>query len=137
MPVTRKWKLQWWSGSKNSQHNFTRQECMLSFKGATLLLRETVTMLRSRNVIHKEPASFSCMIHVPVSIIIPVLKKNVYFLTPLVCLYIITIIWPKWHTILRFLLNNILKRKRSTEEEILVHSLSVFLFLVGLTTISG
>ena len=48
----------------------------LSFKGETLLLRETVTMLRSRDVIHKGPVSFWCMMHVPVSIIISVLKKK-------------------------------------------------------------
>ena len=50
---------------------------MLSFEGGTLLLRETVTMLRSWDGIHRELASFSCMIHVPVSVIIPVLKKKV------------------------------------------------------------
>ena len=60
---------QWWesencSGSKNSQQNFTKQGYMLSFKGGTLLLREMVTMLRSRNVIHRGPVSFWCMIHI-------------------------------------------------------------------------
>ena len=47
---------QWWSGSKNSQQTFTRQEYMLSFEDRTLLLRETVTMLRNRDVIHRGPA---------------------------------------------------------------------------------
>ena len=37
---------------------------------------ETVTMLRSRDVILRWPASFLCMIHVPVSVIISVLKKK-------------------------------------------------------------
>ena len=49
---------------------------MLSFVGETLLLREIVTMLRSRDVIHRVPASFCCMIHVPESVIIPILKKK-------------------------------------------------------------
>ena len=49
---------------------------MLSFKGGTLLLREVVTLLRSRDVIHKGPASFWCKINVPVSVIIYVLKKT-------------------------------------------------------------
>ena len=40
---------------------------MLSFEGGTLLLKETVTMLKSRDVIYRGPASFLCMIHVPVS----------------------------------------------------------------------
>ena len=75
IPVTKKWKLQWRSGSKNSQQNFTRQGYMLSLEGGTLLLSETVTMLRSKDVIQIGPASFWCMIHVPVLITIPVLKK--------------------------------------------------------------
>ena len=61
----------------NSHPYFTRQECMLSFECETLRLKKMVTMLRSRDVIHREPASFGCMIHVPVSVIIPLLKKNV------------------------------------------------------------
>ena len=76
MSVTRKWKLQWWSGLKNSQQDFTRQGYMLSFEGKTLLFRETMTMLGSKNVIYRRPASFSCMIDVPVLVIIPVLKKK-------------------------------------------------------------
>ena len=44
--------------------------------GGSLLLIETVTVLRSWDVIHRRPASFWCMIHAPVSVIIPVLKKN-------------------------------------------------------------
>ena len=35
-----------------------------------------MTMLRSRDVIHGGLASFLCIIHVPVSVIIPVLKKK-------------------------------------------------------------
>ena len=61
---------------KNSQQNFTRQKYMLLFEGGTLLLRETVTILRNSDVIHKGPASFWYMIHDPMSIIIPVLKKK-------------------------------------------------------------
>ena len=71
-----KWKLQWWSVSKNSKQNFTRQGYMLLFKSGTLLLREMVTMLRSRDVIHRGSVSFWCMIYIPVLIIIPLLKKK-------------------------------------------------------------
>ena len=49
---------------------------MRSFEDGTSLLRETMTILRSRDVIHWGPASFWCMKHVPVSVIIPVLKKK-------------------------------------------------------------
>ena len=49
---------------------------MLALKGRILLLREMVTMLRSRDMIHREPASFRCMIQVSVSVIISVLKKK-------------------------------------------------------------
>ena len=76
MPVTRKGTLQWWSDSKNSQKNFTWQGYLLSFKGGTLLLGETVTMLRGRDVIHWGIAFFGCMIHVCVSVIIHVPKKK-------------------------------------------------------------
>ena len=75
MPVTRKGKLQEWSGLKNSQQYFTRQGYLFSFEGGTLLLRETGTMWRNKNAIHR--ASFWCMIHVPMSIIILVLKNKV------------------------------------------------------------
>ena len=64
MPVMRKWKLQWWSGWTNTQQNFWRQRYMLSFEGRTSLLRETMTMLRSGNVIHRRKSSFWCMIQV-------------------------------------------------------------------------
>ena len=80
--VTRNWKLQLWSVSKNTQMKFTRQGCMLSFEDRTLLLRESVTVLRSRDVIHRGSASFWCMISVPVSVIIPVLKKKVVLFDP-------------------------------------------------------
>ena len=65
-----------------------------STEGGTLLLKETVTMLRIRDVTHREPASFWCMIHVPVSIIIPVLKKKalLFWLTHV---YIV-IMWFRW-----------------------------------------
>ena len=91
MLVMRKWKLHRGSGSKKSQQNFTKQRYMLSFEGRTLLVRETLTMLISRDVIHRGSASFLCMIHVLVSVIIPVLKKksitlwlSLVFLLPLV-----------------------------------------------------
>ena len=61
--ATRKWKLQW-SGSNNSQHNFTRQGYILSFEGGTLLLRETMTVLRSRDMIHWRPGFFWFVIHI-------------------------------------------------------------------------
>ena len=76
MPVTRKWKRQWSSGSENSQQNFAKQIYMFSFEGGTLLSRETVTMLRSRDVIHRGPASFWYRLHYPVSVVILVLKKK-------------------------------------------------------------
>ena len=49
---------------------------MLSFEGGTLLLRETGTVLRSRDVSHRGPVWFWCIIHVPVLVVIPVLKKR-------------------------------------------------------------
>ena len=52
------------STGKNSHQNFTRQRYMLSFKGGTSLLRETVTILRSRAVIHRGHASFWYMMHI-------------------------------------------------------------------------
>ena len=82
MPVTRKWKLQW-SGSKSNQQNFTWQGYMLSFESETLLLREAVTMLSCRDVIHRKPVSIWFMINTTVKVIIPVLKKRHYFLTHL------------------------------------------------------
>ena len=54
---------------------------MCTFEGGTLLLRETVTMLRSRGVILRGTKFFRYMVHVPVLVIIPVLKKK--FLTSL------------------------------------------------------
>ena len=77
MQVMRTWKLQWYSGWKNSQQNFMRQIYTLSFEVGILLLRKMVTMLRSKDVILRRPASFLCMIHAPVLVIIPVLKKKV------------------------------------------------------------
>ena len=62
---------------KNSLVNVTRQGYIHSLQGATLLLRETLTMLGSKDVIHREPVLFLCMIHVPVSVTISVLKKKV------------------------------------------------------------
>ena len=58
---------------------------MVSFEGGTLLLREMVTMLRSRDMIHRRPTSFWYMILVPLSVIIPVLKKKTTFWLTLVC----------------------------------------------------
>ena len=73
-------KQQWWSRSKNRQENFTRQGYMLSFEGRTLLFRGIVIMLRSKDVIHRGPSSFWCMIHVPVLVIIPVLLGHLFIL---------------------------------------------------------
>ena len=53
---------------------------MLSFEGGTLPLRETATMLRSGDVIHRGPASFWCMIHAPVPVIISVLCDSPSYL---------------------------------------------------------
>ena len=44
--------------SVNTQQNFTWLGYMLSFEGGTLLLREILTMLRSRDVIYRRSASF-------------------------------------------------------------------------------
>ena len=49
---------------------------MHSFEDGTMLLRQTVTMLRSRDVIHRGPPLFLYMIHVSVSIIILTQKKK-------------------------------------------------------------
>ena len=46
------------SWQEKGQQNFTRLGYMLSIEGGTLLLRETVTMLRSRDEIHWGPISF-------------------------------------------------------------------------------
>ena len=62
--------------------NFTNQGYMPLFEGRTLLLRETVTMLKSWDVIHRGPASFSCTIHVPTSVIISAPKKSLFFYSP-------------------------------------------------------
>ena len=90
MPVMKKWKLHWWSDSKNSQQNFTSQGYMFSFEGGTSLLRETVTMLRNRDVIYRGPVSFWCMIPVPASLIIAVLKKKKKKKKSLTCRYVRT-----------------------------------------------
>ena len=45
-------------------------------RGDILLLRETLTILRSKDIIHRWSASFWEMIHVYVSVIIPLLKKK-------------------------------------------------------------
>ena len=52
---------------------------MVLFEDGALVLkkRKTVNMLRCSNVIHRGPASFCCMIHAPVSLIISVIKKKV------------------------------------------------------------
>ena len=63
----------------NLNCHLLRQEYMFSIKSGTLLLRETMTMLRSRDVIQSGSASFWCMIHSLVSVIIPVLKKKALF----------------------------------------------------------
>ena len=49
---------------------------MLSFKGETLLFIETLTRLRSKDVMHREPTSFWRIINVLKSIIIHILKNN-------------------------------------------------------------
>ena len=61
---------------------------MLSFTGTTLLLKETVTMLKRRNMIHRIRASFLCMIPVFVSVIIPELKKEALLFYSLSYIYI-------------------------------------------------
>ncbi len=49
---------------------------MLSFKDETLLFIETLTRLRSKDVMHREPTSFWRIINVLKSIIIHILKNN-------------------------------------------------------------
>ena len=46
-----------------------------------------VTILRSRDVIHRGPASFWYMIHVFILVIISVLKKDITFWLTLICMY--------------------------------------------------
>ena len=82
------------STRKNNQQNFTRQGFMLSFEGRILLLRETMTMFGSRDAIHRGPASFLCMIHVPVLVIIPVVRKRYNFLTFTGISFCNLITWP-------------------------------------------
>ena len=84
--MTTNWKLYWWSVSKNRKQNFTRQGYMLSFNGHTLLLREGVTMLRSRDMISRSLVSFWCTICVPVSLIIPLIKIVMTFWHTFVCM---------------------------------------------------
>ena len=64
---------------KEQSTEFYKVGYMLSFEDGKLLLWETLTMLRSRDVIHRGQASFWCMIHVLVSVIIPALKKGITF----------------------------------------------------------
>ena len=59
--------------SKNSQQNFTRLGYMISLEGWTLILRETVTIFR-KEMIHRRPFTFWCMIPITASVIIPILK---------------------------------------------------------------
>ena len=64
-----------WQGSENCSDEIAQRTVngyMPLFEGRTLLLREMVTMMRSRDVIHKGPASIWCMIHISVSVIIPI-----------------------------------------------------------------
>ena len=71
-----------WRGSENcsdevAQRTFNRilqgrDTCFYS----KVLLRETVTMLRSTEVMYREPVSFWYTIHVLVPVIIPVQKKK-------------------------------------------------------------
>ena len=63
--------LQWWSGAKHIQVNFTKQGYMVSFKRGIWLLREIGTMLGIRDGIHRKLAS--CLINIPASIIFPFL----------------------------------------------------------------
>ena len=76
------WKKQprWGSQSeKHNQQNLMSKRYILSFDGGTLLLREMMTMWRSREVICRRQATFWYMIHDPVSVIIPAQKKKVLF----------------------------------------------------------
>ena len=84
--VALKWK-RIWSGSKNSQQNLIGSRYMHSFEGGTVSSRETVTVFRSRDVILRGSASFRCMIHVPVSVIIPALKRNPWHFDSLSYMY--------------------------------------------------
>ena len=63
-------KIMWF---KEESTEIYKAGYMLSFEGETLLLRETVTTLSRVDVIHTGLGSFWCMIHAPMSIIIPIL----------------------------------------------------------------
>ena len=68
---------------KKRSREFARQGYMLSFEVGTLILKSTVTMLKSRDVIHHRGlVSFWCTIHVLLSVIIPILKKKVLRFDP-------------------------------------------------------
>ena len=126
MPVTRKWKSQGWSGLKNSQQNFTRQGYMLLFEDRTLLLKETVTMMKSRDVIHIEPASFW---YISVSVIIHVLKKKaLLFGSPRLYIYIYIYIYHQ-HVALQARISLILSLSLSLSSLSLSLSLSLSIYL--------
>ena len=70
---------------KNGQQNFTRLGYMLSFECGTLLLKWW--LLKSRDVIYRGTASLWCTIHVPVLVIIPILKKKALLFDSPLCVY--------------------------------------------------
>ena len=73
---------------KEQSKKFRMQGYMFSFEGGTLLSRKTETMLRRRDVIQRWPASFWCMIHVPMLEIIPLLKVKALLFDLTSCIYI-------------------------------------------------
>ena len=66
------------------------QRYIRSFEVLTLLLGKAVTLLRSKDVIHRGPVSFRRIKHVPVLVFIPVQRKrNEFFLKFVIVLYFI------------------------------------------------
>ena len=100
MPVMRKGKLamKWLKEQSREFYDVDIHALIWRWK---LQRREMVTMLRSRDGIFRGPASFCCMTHVLVSVIIPVLKKKALHVNSLshIYVYIYIFITPTWiHT---------------------------------------
>ena len=79
---TRQTLFQWW-GSENCSDEVVQRTVNSILWGRYICFhskREMVTMLRSRDVNLRRPASFWITIHVPMLVIISVLKKKALFL---------------------------------------------------------
>ena len=66
----------WWRGRENSNNEVTQRTVKRILQGMDRCSLSKVIVLWCRNVIHRGSASFLCRIHVPVLVIIPVIKKK-------------------------------------------------------------